>query len=211
MMLTEVNALQMAQSDGKKAFRMASKGAVPQDLSKHVLVTVIRRIKEFEVNRGKESAFEIAKRAARQQKNAPTFSEQLAARILTIYEATIPMLVPEDARALSLYLCGVPEQISGYLKAIMECIGETSGEEALKLCIGRIQARVDRMHQMDRNLFENEVKILTGPKQRIIAGQLMDAQWTFSEGDGINSRNHLVKAREMSLRWIRESKAPETR
>lgn len=206
-MLTEANALDYIRIDAQRMYGLAEKGAVLADLQKKALVTVLQRVKSFESNRATKTA--IA--AANQPKTAPTLSEQIAARILTVFEHTAQVLPPEDSRALGLYLCGVPPQAPGFIAHLMNAISESSGEQAAELCIGRIKAFLEKLHVLDRDLFENQVKIVKPAQQRIIAGCLLEAQWAFAEQYGTTARNHIIHARRLARKWIEEARDLQAR
>lgn len=199
MMLVEGNALELAQRDGKRIARFIEKGQTLNQISKTLLVRILKQIKLFD----SPTALEEAKRAVNAPRIAQTFSEQISARLLALYEAATPHLHPEDSRALGLYLIGVPPEVEGIIQHTMTAIGESSAQNVVQICAARIQAKLDRMRQQDQVLFQEQIKLLPEPKQRIVAGHLLDAQWSFSGEDGIGARNHVIAARKLCIRWLR--------
>lgn len=202
MMLLESNALEMAQADGRKISALIEKGATLDQISKRVLVLSLRKIGAFD----SPAAVKAAQNAVNAPRSAGTYSEQISARLLALYEAAIPRLHPEDSRALGLYLIGFPPDIQGLIQHLVFAVGESSGESAVQICIARIQAKLDRMQAVDQKLFQSDVKALNQAKQHVIAGHLLQAQWTFHDKDGVGTRDHVILARRLALQWLREEK-----
>lgn len=199
-MLTEYSAIEIAQIDGKRTHRLIEKGAHIPEIQKHVIRQILKRIDEF----GDRRVTKACIAAANQPKTAQTLSEQLSARALAIFEATIDALSPEDMRSLNIYLCGVPPQFPGYLNHVLNFIGESSAEQSMKIVQARTGASIKRIDQKDHALFAVQIKKLEESKQRIIIGKLLSAQWLFEAGEGASSRMCVQQARRLANIWLGE-------
>lgn len=199
-MITEADALETAQLDGKALYERLEAGAMPEDVARLVVRRILFHISRFDDQR----ALERAKKAASRRLTAPTFSEQLTARCVTVTATAIQALPPEDGRAIGLWLIGSPPQIDGFLGHAIQGLGESSGEDAVERAATYIQGILDRMRTTDEDLFQTQVKTLTGPRQRIIRGLLLDAQWAFQERDGQTARMRVMSARKIARKWLAE-------
>lgn len=199
-MLTECDALLHCQLDAKRTKKKVESGPTIAELDRYVIVKLLRHIKRFDV----PAAHEAALSAVKEQRVVRTFSEDLAAKMLSAFERSMPHLSPEQCRSLALYLAGVPPQTPGYLHHVISFLGESAGEEAVRRCVGRIWARINRLYEQDRVLLQDQISQLPRTKQRIIKGHLLDAQWCFEAEDGINSALHVKMARELATTWVNE-------
>jgi len=197
-MITEANALEFAQSDASVLYKKISAGALPGDIARALVLRVLYHIKSFENPR----ALHLAKKAAQKKMSAPTLSEHLTARCVSISTIAMKALPPEDSRALALWLIGAPPQVPGFLKQAIHAIGETSGEGAVERANIYVKGQLDQMQKQDEDLFRTQINVLTRPRQRIIRGLLLDAQWAFEGRDGGTARRRVISARETAKKWL---------
>lgn len=198
-MITEADALELAQSDARGIHKKINAGALPGDIATALVRRVLHHIKSFD----NPKALHLAKHAAQKKMNAPTLSEHLTARCVSICTTAMKALEPEDARALALWLIGAPPQVPGFLKHTIDVIGETSGEEAIERAHAYIKGLLDRMLTQDEQLFSKQINSLSRPRQRIIRGLLLDAQWAFEGRDGSTARRRVISARKTAKKWLR--------
>lgn len=200
-MITEADALDLAQVDANLVHKKIEKGAMPDALGKLAVKLFLRRIDSLE----DRTASDRAREGAVQRLSAPTMSEFTLAQMMNIFGKAMTRLPPEDTRALILWLNGTPPQAPGFLRHMVNLLGETSGEQAIANCEAQLGAMVQRMQQADTALFEIKLKELNAPRRRIIRGFLLQSQWAFQERDGITARNHVIRARRLTLRWLKEA------
>ena len=198
--MTELDAAILAEQDAHRAHQRISVGALPKDVGKLVMTTLVARIDGFSVDR----ASEVARAAARTSLETSTFAENLLTRCGLVTHAAVRNLVPEDGRALIVWLVGREAGDAGFLHPIVEMIAESSGPPALAQLSEELASLVARMNEADRVLFQERVKSLGRAKQDIIRGLRMDAHWSLHEGDGLAVRDLLVQARQMALKWLKE-------
>ncbi len=199
-MITEADALDLAQVDANIIHRKIEKGAMPDDLGKLAVKLFLRRIDSL----GDRSASAGAREGAIQRLSAPTMSEFTLAQIMNVFGRIMPRLPPEDTRALVLWLNGTPPQVPGFLRHLITLLAETSGQQAITNCETQLATILQRMQQADTTLFEIKLKDLNAPKRRIIRGFLLQSQWAFQERDGVTARSHVIHARRLALRWLKE-------
>jgi hypothetical protein len=201
-MITEATALEIAQADARRIHKHLENGAMPDQVGRAFFHRIVRHIDSFE----SEKASEAAREAAQKRMTAPTFSEHLIARAMAICTRSMRHLEPEDTRALMLWLVGTPPTIPGFMVHVVNQIGETAGPEAIQKAYTQTQALLDRMQKVDDHLFNEQVKGLSNPRQRILRGMLLRAQWTFHAKDGITARNQISLARRLAMRWVQQQK-----
>lgn len=200
MMITEANALEIAQLDAKGLYDKLNEGAMPEDLARLTIRRILYHINSFDRPR----AIEKAKLAAQRRMTAPTHSQLLASRCTNIIIEAMKELLPEDSRALALWFAGAPPQVPGFLRHAVLGLTESSAEEAVDEAEKHVLTLLDRMQRVDHDLFQNKINVLTNPRQRIIRGLLLDAQWAFQERDGENARVRVILARKIAHRWLRD-------
>ncbi len=198
-MMTEADALETAQLDAKRLHKKIQDGAMPDDFGRAVLARIVRRIDGFE----RPNASQSARAAAQQRLTAPTFSEHLASRAVAVVLAAMHRLPPEDSRALALWLIGTLPQVPGFLPHIIGALSESSGQLAIERSQRQLEAVLRKMQAADEDLFQKQITTLSGPRQRIIQGLLLDAQWAFQERDGITARLRVMRARRVAMRWLK--------
>jgi len=199
--ITEADALDLAQNDANLIHRKIEKGAMPDAVGKLAVKLLMRRIDSL-ANKGASSR---ARQGALQRLSAPTMSEFTLAQMMNVFGRAMSRLPPEDTRALVLWLNGTPPHVPGFLRHVVNMLGETSGEQAIANCEAQFTAILQRMQQADTKLFEIKLKELNPPRRRIIRGFLLESQWAFQERDGVTARNHVIKARRLALRWLKEA------
>jgi hypothetical protein len=205
-MITEANALEIAQSDAQKLYGRLEAGAMPDDVGRAVIGRILTHVDRF----GRERASKRAREAAAKRMTAPTFSEHLVARCMGVAISAMKSLPPEDSRALALWLIGAPPQVPGFLKHVIAGLSETSGMPAVEQAEAQMMGLLNRMQKLDDDLFQNQIRSLSIPRQRIIRGLLMDAQWAFNERDGGTARSRVISARKIAQRWLREHERQQT-
>jgi len=199
--ITEADALENAQSDARRLQKKIHAGALVSDIAKALVVRVLYHINSFE----NPQAMKLAQQAAQKKMNAPTISEHLTARCISISTIAMRALQPEDSRALALWLIGAPPQVPGFLTHAIHAIGETSGEEAVERANTYVTGLLNQMQQRDQDLFTNQINVLSSPRQHIVRGLLLDAQWAFEGRDGGTARLRVISARKMAQKWLKDN------
>lgn len=201
--MTELDATMLASQDARRVHQRISVGAMPNEVGSLVMKTLVARIDGFNVPR----ASDAARHAARTKLTAPTFAENLLSRCRIVTHAAVQNLVPEDGRALIIWLIGRHAEDMGFLHPVIEMLAESGGPPALERFAADLLSVMERMNEADRMLFGEHIKALNPTRRGIIRGFRMDAHWSLSEGDGIGVRELLVQARQMSLKWLKQDRA----
>lgn len=201
--MTELDAAMLAEQDAGRVHRHISVGAMPHEVGSLVMKTLVARIDGFNVPRASDSA----RKAARARLTAPTFAENLLSRCRMVTHAAVRHLVPEDARALIIWLVGRDMDDMGFLHPVVEMLSESGGPPALEQLAIDFLAVMTKMNDADKMLFQEHIKVLNPTRRSIIRGFRMDAHWSLSEGDGIGVRDLLVQARQMALKWLKQDQA----
>lgn len=200
-MITEVDALELAQADASLIHKKIEGGLLPDQLAELTIRMFLRRIDSLETPK----ASTAARQGAIKQMTSATLSELTIMRLMTMLEHAIVKLPPEDVRALILWLNGTPPMVPGIIKHAVNLLGESSGAQSLGTAETMMGNLLQRMQRSDTELFEIRIKTLNSPRRRIISGILLQSRWFFHERDGISARAHVIKARRLALRWLREN------
>lgn len=199
-MITETDALDLAQRDANAIHGKIEQGLMPDQVGKMAMKLFIRHVDSL----GDSAASERARQGAVQKMSASTLSELTLAQMMSIFNKTMGRLQPEDTRALVLWLNGTPPHVPGMLQHLVYLLGESSGQHVVQRYESELTLLLRQMQEADTALFEIKLKSLNKPRRCIIRGLLLESQWAFQERDGITVRNHVIRARKLAMRWLKE-------
>ncbi len=203
--MTELDATVLAEEDAARVHQQISVGAMPEQVGRVVIKLLVARIDGFEV----DEASDAARKAAKAGLTAPTFEDHLMHRCGAVVHASIRSLVPEDSRALIIWLVGRGEGDHGLLHPVIKMLGGSSGPAAVQKLSHHLWGVITKMNEADRVLFQERIKELNRTRCDVIRGFRMDAHWSLSEGDGMAARDLLVQSRELALRWLKQKQRVE--